>query len=98
MGAIGTAGSASGGTPASRLDKASFTNEGGGQWTLDTEMGGGQILDETGSSRDPSMGFGGSVYSALAWDSNYDVILDKQLYYSLNAAKQAIKDAIKNTL
>lgn len=95
---MGSTGTSAGPISASRLDKIGFTDQGGGQWTLDTGMGGGQILDETGTSRDPAMGFGGKVYSATAWDSNYTVLMDGDAFTSLNAAKQAIKDAIKDTL
>lgn len=101
MGGRGSGSSMSGGSSnalARRLDRAGFVNEGGGQWTLDTGMGGGSILDETGTSRDPSMGFGGKVYSAQAWDSNYNIIGDTEMYSSLNAAKEAIKRKIKSTL
>ena len=85
-----------GGNLAFRLDKAVFKDEGGGQWTLDTGMGGGSILDESDTSRG---GYGMMrAYSATAWDSNYDVVLDHELYDSLNAAKRAIKNAIKDTL
>ena len=85
-------------TLAARLDRATFKDEGGGQWSLDTGMGGGSILDETGTSRDAGMGFGGKVYSATAWDSNYDPIGETQFFSTLNAAKASIKERIKSTL
>lgn len=101
MGGRGSGSGMSGGSfsaLARRLDRTPFVNQGGGQWTLDTGMGGGSILDETGSSRDPGLGFGGKVYSAQAWDSDYNVIGDTEMYSSLNAAKEAVKRKIKSTL
>lgn len=95
---MGSTGTSAGPISASRLDRTAFTDQGGGQWTLDTGLGGGQILDETGTSRDSAMGFGGKVYSARAWDSNYNTLIDGDMFASLAAAKRAIKDAIKNTL
>jgi hypothetical protein len=94
----GSSGMGSTAAMSSKLDKAPFKAEGKGQWSLDTGLGGGVILDETGGSMDPSHGMGGKVYSAKAWDSNYDVIGNTEVYASLNAAKQAIKDKIKSTL
>ena len=93
-----TGGGSSSSALARRLDRAGFTDQGNGQWTLDTGMGGGSILDETGSSRDPLYGRGGKLYSAEAWDSDYNRIGDTEMYTSLNAAKQAVKDKIKSTL
>lgn len=101
MGSVGAGrgtGGLSGNTLAARLDRTPFKDEGGGQWTLDTGMGGGTVLDETGTSRDPGMGFGGKVYSAMAWDSNYDPIGETQFFSTLAAAKSSIKERIKSTL
>lgn len=95
---MGSTGVSAGTIGGSRLDRAAFVDQGNGQWTLDTGFGGGQILDETGTFRDPAMGFGGKVYSATAWDSDYKILIDGDAYTTLNAAKQAIKDAIKDTL
>ena len=81
---------------AKRLDKTPFVDEGGGQWTLDTGMGGAQILDESGSS---AGGYGQmKAYSVKAWDSNYEMIGDTEIYGTLNAAKSAAKSKIKSTL
>jgi hypothetical protein len=88
-------------TPAgaiSAITHTGFVNEGGGQWTLDTPYGGGQILDETGTSVDPGWGYGGKVYSAKAWDSEYNMIGGTDLYGSLNEAKWAIRDKLKSRL
>jgi len=102
MGSVGNNGNNGGGgrsfiqTLHNRLDKASFKDEGNGQWTLDTGMGGGQILDES----DGRLGEYGRMraYSVRAWDSNYSPIGEEEVYSSLNAAKQAIKNKIKSTL
>lgn len=95
-----TAGGGGGGSSAlaNRLDRTPFVDEGGGQWTLDTGMGGAQILDETGGTRDPFMGFGGKVYSVHSWDSDYNTLLDGDIFNSLNEAKRAAKQSIKDTL
>lgn len=77
----------------SKLDKAGFVKTANGQWNLDTGMGGGIILDESDDYK-----YGGKAYSAKAWDSNYDVIGDTEIYSDLNAAKAAIKAKIKSTL
>lgn len=103
MGSIG-AGRGNAGTRASsvannqsgirQIDKASFKNEGSGQWTLDIEgVGGGQILDERDSSR---AGFGsGPAYGITLWDKNYKSE-GQQIYYgSLNEAKQEFKRRLK---
>ena len=77
------------------IDRTSFVNEGGGQWTLDIEgVGGGQILDERDSSR---AGFGsGPAYGITVWDANNNSS-DQQIYYgSLNEAKQELKRRLKN--
>ena len=77
-----------------QIDKKSFTNEGGGQWTMDIEgVGGGQILDERDSSR---AGFGsGPAYGITIWDKNYKSE-DPVIYYgSLNEAKQEFKRRLK---
>lgn len=59
---------------AAQIAQAKFTDEGGGQWTLDINgVGGAQILDETGGSRDPNNGMGGKVYSVTVWDGNFTV-------------------------
>lgn len=82
---------------AKKVDKTGFTNEGGGQWTLDISgAGGGSILDESDSS---AGGYGAmKAYSVTAWDANYQIIGEKQIFGSLNAAKDAVKRKIKSTL
>lgn len=73
MGATSAA-TASKASIASQIAKAKFTDEGGGQWTLDINgVGGAQVLDETGGSRDPYHGMGGKVYSVTVWDKNFAV-------------------------
>lgn len=77
------------------IERTPFTNEGGGNWQLDIPgVGGGQILDETGGSRDPMNGRGGKVYSARAWDSGYSMIENTQYLSSLNDAKRVIRDTL----
>lgn len=79
-----------------KLDKTPFTNEGGGQWTLDTNIGGASILDESDTA---AGGYGAMrAYSMKAWDANYNEIGESQIFGSLNAAKAAAKKAIKSTL
>lgn len=79
-----------------RIDKATFKDQGGGQWTLDTGWGGAQILDESDGA---AGGYGRmKAYSVKAWDSNYDVIGDTEIYSSLNAAKKAAKKKLKSTV
>ena len=82
---------------ASQIAQAKFTDEGGGQWTLDINgVGGAQILDETGSSRDPNNGMGGKVYSVTVWDGNFAVhgpaqIIQGNLGQARTLAKQLLK-------
>ena len=89
MGATGISSNISNG---SKIDRTPFTNEGGGQWTIDIEgVGGASILDETDEYR-----FGGTAYGVTVWDKNYDKQGDTTYHTSLNAAKQAAKDRIKD--
>lgn len=79
-----------------KINRTSFTNE-GGQWTLDINgVGGVQILDERDSSR---AGFGsGPAYGITVWDANYRMD-EQQIYYtSLNEAKQIAKSLLKDKL
>lgn len=80
------------------ISRATFKAEGNGQWTLDVPgQGGGQILDETGSSRDPAIGYGGKLYSARAWDENYQMTeANERYFYSLNEAKSYVKEQLQN--
>lgn len=83
------------------INRASFSDEGGGNWQLDIPgVGGGQILDETGSSRDPMYGRGGKVYSINTWDDGYNTIPNgsQLINGSLNDAKRALKDTLKGYL
>lgn len=76
------------------IDRTSFTNEGGGQWTLDIEgVGGGQLLDERDSSR---AGFGtGPAYGITVWDKDYKSSEQTIFYGSLNEAKAELKRRLK---
>lgn len=80
------------------IKKKAFTNNGNGTWSIDIDgVGGGQILDETGGSRDPMMGRGGKVYSITAWDADYSQIGPVQIVTgSLNQAKRELKDTLRS--
>lgn len=80
------------------IDNTAFKNEGFGQWELDIEgVGGGSILRETGGSLDDTYGLGGELYSAVGWDSNYNRIGERMMFGSLNAAKSAIREMIRQS-
>ena len=81
---------------AREIDRRAFTNEGFGNWQLDIEgIGGGQVLDETGSSRDIAYGRGGKVYSIRAWDADYNGIGETTMVYgSLNEAKRSLREML----
>lgn len=94
MGSVGNGRVSTSGNANSLIDKTSFTNEGGGQWSLDIEgVGGGQILDERDSSR---AGFGtGPAYGITVWDKDYNSSGQSIYYGSLNEAKQTLKERLK---
>ena len=80
------------------ITRTAFTVEGNGNWQLDIPgIGGGQILDETGGSRDPANGRAGKLYSVRAWDDEYNMISGSEEYISgsLNDAKQALKHTLR---
>lgn len=81
----------------SSINRTSFTNEGGGQWTLDIEgVGGASILDERDSSR---AGFGsGPAYGITIWGADYQMDEQRIFYTSLNDAKRIAKDLLKEKL
>lgn len=56
-------------------------------------VGGGQILDERDSSR-AGMG-SGPAYGITLWDANYNSTGQSIYYGSLNEAKQAFKERLK---
>ena len=74
---------------------SSFKEVGNGHWELDTGAGGGVILDETGGSKDPSMGFGGKVFSARAWDYDYNHLGEEQMFSTRKQAEKYIKDTVR---
>lgn len=80
------------------INRAKFESDGNGQWTLDVEgHGGGQILDETGSSRDPMYGRGGKLYSARTWNADYDHLEEREQYFtSLSDAKAYVRQQLQN--
>ena len=80
------------------INRATFENRGNGEWSLNVEgYGGGQILEETGSSRDPAYGRGGRLYSARAWDADNDYLDERAQYFtSLNEAKKYIKSRLQD--
>lgn len=83
---------------AAAISRATFQANGNGTWSVDIDgVGGGQILDETGGSRDPMMGRGGKVYSITAWDADYGQIGPVQIVTgSLNQAKRELKDTLRS--
>ena len=77
------------------IDRAKITSEGNGNWQMDIEgVSGGQILDETGGSRDPMYGRGGKVYSVRAWDADYNMVHETTISGSLNDAKRELREAL----
>lgn len=83
------------------IDKGSFQKVGNGSWefTTDPKTGiGAQILDETGSSKDPMSGFGGKVYGVTTWGQAPGDIRTTIISGSLNAAKAAAKEEMKGWL
>lgn len=82
-----------GGMTLSQAQKAAFTDEGGGVYTLDTPFGGGQI-EASGKSSVNLYRYGKEqVYHAHAWDSNYQMYADR-VFYTLNEAKKYIKSTL----
>lgn len=80
---------------AREIDRKAITNEGNGNWQLDIDgVGGGQILDETGGSRDAMYGRGGKVYSVRAWDADYNGIDETMVNGSLNEAKRSLREML----
>ena len=89
---MGSTGISSNTSNSSKIDRTPFTNEGNGQWTIDIEgVGGASILDESDDFR-----YGGTAYSVKVWNKDYDAVGDTTMYTSLNAAKQAAKDSLRN--
>ena len=80
------------------INRAKFTEEGNGQWVLDVPgQGGGQILDETGGSRDPMYGRGGKLYSARTWNADADRLEEREQYFtSLADAKKYVRSQLQN--
>lgn len=77
------------------IDRARIENRGFGEWQMDLEgVGGGQILDETGSSRDSAYGRGGRVYSVRAWDAEYNSQDSEMVEGSLNDAKRRLREML----
>ena len=70
-----------------QVDRMRFTNEGGGVYTINTKVGGGQIEAETDS-------FGDTTYNTHVWNATYNSWKDTK-WGSLNAAKAHIKKKLK---
>lgn len=70
-----------------QIDKIGFTNKGGGVYTIDTKIGGGQIEAETDS-------FGNTAYNTHVWNATYNSWKDTK-WSSLNAAKAYVKTKLK---
>ena len=105
MGGRGSGGAGGGGGGSSRsleqidrqINRTPFSNEGGGNYELDIAgIGGGQVLDETGSSRDPMNGRGGKVYSVRTWDADYNMFGSVEYVSTLNDAKATVKERLRN--
>ena len=76
----------------SKIDKVPFTNMGGGQWEVDIEgVGGGSILEVSESWK-----YGpGKAYEVRIWNDGYNTVDNGVYYATLNTAKSAIKDRLK---
>lgn len=80
------------------LEAASFKKAGNGMWDLavPSNLGGAQILDETGSTAALRMGMmpGQKLYSMVYWDKDYNQS-QRQYYSRLNDAKYYAKAALE---
>ena len=89
MGGSGAGLGTGGGGSASRvIDRASFTNEGFGTWSLDTQYGGGQILEASAPGE-------GKYYEVRVWDSTYERVGSMRVAPTLNSAKNLVKEELK---
>lgn len=82
---------------AKAIKKIKYTDNGNGTWSFDIEgVGGVQVLDETGGSRDPNLGRGGKYYGVNVWDKNYTSSGPTQyISGSIYQAKQLGKELLK---
>lgn len=83
------------------IDKGSFQKVGNGNWEFNTDSSlgiGAQILDETGSSRDPMYGRGGKVYGVTTWGQAPGDVRTTIISGSLNDAKAAAREEMKGWL
>lgn len=62
------------------VNKASYKDVGGGEYSLDTKLGGAQILNESDSRV--------RKYTVSAWDDSYNPIGDRREFSSLSEAKE----------
>ena len=77
------------------IERGKIESLGNGQWQMDLPgTGGGQILDETGSSRDSMYGRGGKVYSVRAWNADYNEVGSETISGSLNDAKRRLREML----
>lgn len=82
-------GGGGGGSRSGLIDRTAFIDEGGGTYQLDIPgLGGGFIA----SGPNP---WGLNVAEAKVWDADYEVIKSAK-YGSVNAAKQFIKETLKD--
>lgn len=72
-----------------QIDRMGFTNEGGGVYTINTKIGGGQIESETDSS-------GNTMFNTHVWNATYNIWKDTK-WGSLNTAKAYIKKKLKGS-
>lgn len=73
--------------------KQKFSNEGNGNFQLDTPIGGGQILQNSDSFNNFRYGMK-TVYEAQPWDSNYK-LGEKKIFTSKSAAEEYIRSKMK---
>ena len=84
-----------------RIAQAKFTEEGNGNWQMDIpDIGGGVVLDETGSTRAYREGFmpNAKVYSASAWtydENGTPTVTDLGTFNRRNQAQSAIRDTLR---
>lgn len=72
-----------------QIDRIGFTNEGGGVYTINTKIGGGQIESETDFS-------GNTMFNTHVWNATYNIWKDTK-WGSLNTAKAYIKKKLKGS-
>lgn len=83
------------------ISQGKFIEEGNGNWQLEIDnIGGGQVLDETGSTR--ALRYGNMpnqrTYSATAWtydENGTPTVINLGMFDRRNQAQTAIRNALK---